>query len=73
MTHQHESYLSHPPLPFGKDFSQLGSIRRAIRQRRIASVGTSRRFVVPLSEVERVEAAGRSARLACFRTFLGCL
>jgi hypothetical protein len=34
------------------------SVRRAIRQRRIASVVISRRRLIPLSEIERVEREG---------------
>jgi len=40
------------------------SVRRAIRQRRIESVIISRRRLVPLAEVERIEAEGRIARAA---------
>ena len=63
MTHQHESYLRHPPLPFGKDFSPLGSVRRTVRRSRIESVAISRRLEVPLTEVERIEDERRIARL----------
>jgi hypothetical protein len=35
------------------------SVRRAIRQRRLASVILSRRRLVPIAEIERLEAAGR--------------
>jgi hypothetical protein len=65
--------LETPATSFQRDFSPRGRVRRAIRRRRIASVAISRRLLVPLTEVERIEAEGRSARLACFRTFLGCL
>ena len=40
------------------------SIRRMIRQRRIESVIIARRRLVPLSEIERIEAEGRIARAA---------
>lgn len=40
------------------------SIRRAIRQRRLASVVISRRRLVPLAEVERTEVEGLIARVA---------
>lgn len=40
------------------------SVRRAIRQRRIESVVISRRLLVPLTEIERIEAEGRIARAA---------
>ncbi|MSR67184.1 MAG: hypothetical protein EXS24_07425 [Pedosphaera sp.] len=40
------------------------SVRRAIRQRRIESVVISRRLLVPLAEVERIETEGRLARAA---------
>jgi hypothetical protein len=40
------------------------SVRRAIRQRRIESVVISRRRLVPLAEVERVETEGRVSRIA---------
>lgn len=40
------------------------SVRRAIRQRRIASVILSRRRLVPLLEIERTEAEGLVARAA---------
>lgn len=40
------------------------SVRRAIRQRRFESVVISRRLLVPLAEIERVEAEGRIARAA---------
>jgi hypothetical protein len=39
------------------------SVRRAIRQRRIKSVIISRRRLVPLAEVERIEAEGRISRV----------
>lgn len=35
------------------------SVRRAIRQRRIKAVVISRRLLVPVSEVERIENEGR--------------
>lgn len=38
------------------------SVRRAIRQRRFESVVISRRRLVPVVEIERVEAEGRLAR-----------
>ena len=38
------------------------SVRRAIRQRRIESVIISRRRLVPVAEVERIEAEGRVCR-----------
>lgn len=38
------------------------SVRRAIRQRRIASIILSRRRLVPLPEIERTEAEGLIAR-----------
>ncbi len=56
MTHQHESCMRHSPPPFGRDFSPLGSVRRAIRRRRIESIVISRRLLVPLTEGERIEA-----------------
>ena len=40
------------------------SVRRAIRQRRIESVVISRRLLVPIAEIERIEAEGRIARAA---------
>ena len=40
------------------------SIRRMIRQRRIESVIIARRRLVPLSEIERIEAESRIARKA---------
>jgi hypothetical protein len=40
------------------------SIRRMIRQRRIESVIIARRRLVPITEVERIEAEGRIARAA---------
>jgi hypothetical protein len=40
------------------------SIRRAIRARRIESVIISRRRLVPIAEVERIEAEGRIVRAA---------
>ena len=40
-----------PDTAFGGDFSLLGSVRRAIRHRRIASVVIPRRLLVPLTEV----------------------
>lgn len=40
------------------------SVRRAIRQRRIEAVVISRRLLVPLAEVERIEAEGLLARVA---------
>jgi len=39
------------------------SVRRAIRQRRIESVVISRRLLVPLTDIERIEAEGRIARV----------
>ena len=38
------------------------SVRRAIRQRRIEYVVISRRLLVPLAEIERIEMEGRIAR-----------
>jgi len=38
------------------------SVRRAIRQRRIESVIIYRRRLVPIAEIERIEAEGRIAR-----------
>ena len=38
------------------------SVRRAIRQRRITAIIISRRLLVPVAEVERIEAEGRIAR-----------
>lgn len=38
------------------------SVRRAIRQRRMESIVISRRLLVPIEEVERIEAEGRIAR-----------
>jgi len=38
------------------------SVRRAIRQRRIEFVVISRRLLVPLTEVERIELGGRVTR-----------
>ena len=38
------------------------SVRRAIRQRRIESVVISRRLLVPVTEIERIETEGRIAR-----------
>ena len=40
------------------------SVRRALRQRRMAYVVISRRLLVPIAEVERVEAEGHIARAA---------
>jgi hypothetical protein len=40
------------------------SVRRAIRQRRIESVIISRRRLVPVADVERIEAEGRVSRAA---------
>ena len=40
------------------------SVRRAIRQRRIESVVISRRLLVPVAEIERIETEGRIARAA---------
>ena len=40
------------------------SVRRAIRQRRITAIIISRRLLVPVAEVERIEAEGRIARAA---------
>ena len=38
------------------------SVRRAIRQRRITAIIISRRLLVPVAEIERIEAEGRIAR-----------
>lgn len=38
------------------------SVRRAIRQRRIEAVVISRRLLVPLGEIVRIETEGRIAR-----------
>ena len=38
------------------------SVRRAIREGRIASIIISRRRLIPISEVERIEAAGLISR-----------
>lgn len=38
------------------------SVRRAIRQRRIAAVVISRRLLVPVAEIDRIEAEGTLAR-----------
>jgi hypothetical protein len=38
------------------------SVRRAIRQRRFESIVISRRRLIPIAEVERIEAEGRLAR-----------
>lgn len=40
------------------------SVRRAVRERRIESVVIFRRRLIPLAEVERIEAEGRIARAA---------
>jgi len=40
------------------------SVRRAIRQRRIESVVISRRLLVPVAEIERIETEGHIARAA---------
>ena len=40
------------------------SVRRAIRQRRIESIVISRRLLVPVAEIERIETEGRIARAA---------
>jgi hypothetical protein len=40
------------------------SVRRAIRERRVESVIISRRRLVPLAEIERIEANGLIARAA---------
>ena len=40
------------------------SVRRAIRQRRIEFVVISRRLLIPIAEVERIEAEGRLVRAA---------
>lgn len=40
------------------------SVRRAIRQGRLESVVISRRRLIPVAEVERIEAEGRIARKA---------
>jgi amino acid permease len=55
--------------PFERDFSPRGSVRRAIRQRRIEFVAISGCLQVPLSEAERIEAKGPIARLAGFSIF----
>jgi len=39
------------------------SIRRAIRERRIESAIISRRRLVPLTEIERIETEGHMARI----------
>jgi hypothetical protein len=39
------------------------SIRRAIRQKRIASIIISRRRLIPISEIERIEAEGLITRV----------
>jgi hypothetical protein len=43
-------------------FWHVESVRRAIRQRRIESVVISRRLLVPVAEIERIETEGRIAR-----------
>jgi hypothetical protein len=40
------------------------SVRRMLRQRRLASTIISRRRLIPASEIERVEAEGRITRVA---------
>ena len=42
----------------------VGSVRRAIRQQRIEYVVISRRLLVPVEEVERLETEGRISRAA---------
>ena len=46
-----------------KRLADIESVRRAIRQRRIESVIIFRRRLVPVVEVERIEAEGRIARV----------
>ena len=40
------------------------SVRRAIRQRRITAIVISRRLLIPVAEIERIEAEGRIAHAA---------
>jgi DNA-binding LytR/AlgR family response regulator len=40
------------------------SVRRALRERRIESTIIARRRLVPIAEIERIEAEGRIARVA---------
>ena len=40
------------------------SVRRAIRQRRIPAVVISRRLLVPVADIERIEAEGRLSTAA---------
>jgi hypothetical protein len=40
------------------------SVRRALRERRIASIIVSRRRLIPASEIERIENSGYIARVA---------
>lgn len=40
------------------------SVRRALRERRIASIIISRRRLIPASEIERIENSGYIARVA---------